>query len=255
MDLTQVHDWIIILKPIGGLILGIVGGLAVLLIWSILKPWLEQQKKQTKKEKKRIEKLKQDLKRDRSDEIRKKALAEFCKLVAVDVIKIVSVLVVTGLIILLFLQSYKDFDDSIWESRNEIVQSIDETKNLLYLRTKREPIDPVCVGEKKPNTDVSNKCIRDLKREKAILKRQSLCRLKALLESNKYTTHEITKIGNTVLSYQVCMLEEGWSTEPCPKGEKDCVELWHVESTCISLMREWLKTRGSDRAFEMCEEL
>lgn len=254
MDLVQVYEWIIILEPIGGLFLGIIGGLIVLLVWRILKPWLKSIERQARKKEKRIEKLKQNLKKDKSDEIRKKSLIELRKLVAVDSIQIIIPFIVLGLLILLALQAHKYFENDIWESRNTIVQMIDEQKKNLYLRTKREPIDPICVGEKERNVDENNKCVQYWEREKTILERQFLCQKKALLDSKKSSTDDITNIGNTILGYQVCMLEEGWHTEPCPKGEKGCVELMFAESICTSFIRDWLANRGSDIAIRICEE-
>ena len=256
MDLVQINEWIKILEPVGALILGIVGGLMMLTLWHKLKPWLELQDKKTKAKKKRIKKLKQILKEDRSDEIRKKALTEFWKLVAVDGVQIVILLAVSVLIVLLSLGAGKYFEYDLWESRNEIVQIIDESKHDLYLRTKRELIDPVCVSEKKRSIDENNKCIQYWEREQDILNRQSLCRSKALLESYKIknTTDEITKIQIAKISYQVCMSEEGWITEPCAKEEKDCVELLYVESTCTSLIRDWLIDGGGDTLIKLCEK-
>ena len=252
------YEWLKILEPVSGLIFGIVVGLMVLILWYRLKPWLELQDRKTNEKKNRIKKLKHVLKCDDSDEARKKALTKYRKLVAVDGIQILVLLFVFVLIILLILEAHEtleiDSAETLQQSRNELVQMIDESKRELYRRTIREPIDPVCVSEKKLSIDETNKCIQNLERETEILNRQSLCRLKALLVSYKDTASDLKKIDITILTYDICMLEEGWSTEPCSKEEKDCVEISYLESTCTSLTRDWIKDGGDDKTIEMCEK-
>ena len=260
MDIIQIKEWIKILEPVGSLTLVIFSGLMILILWHRLKPWLEFQDRKTVEKKQRIEKLKQNLKEARSDETRKKASTEFWKLVAVDGIQIVLLIIVFVLIIVLFPKAIKyfenNFENNLWETKNEMVQMIDESKHRLYLRTVREPLDPICVGEKKRSIQENDQCIQYWERENEILNRQSLCRLKALLESFKYqnTIDDITNITITNFTYQVCMMEEGWHTEQCSEEEKDCVELQYAESTCTGLTRDWLNDGGSDTIVTLCKE-
>ena len=230
----------------------------VLILWYRLKPWLELQDRKTNEKKNRIIKLEHVLKSDGSDESRKKALTEYRKLVVVEVIQILVLVFVFVLIVFLFLKAYKYLETDLWEasrkSRIEMVEMIDESKHDLYRRTIREPIDPVCVSEKKLSIDESDKCIQYFEREIEILDRQELCRSKAFLVSFKDTTNDLKKVHITILTYEICMLEEGWSTEPCSKEEKDCVELSYLESTCTSLTRHWIKDGGDDKTIEMCEK-
>ena len=254
----QIYEWMRILEPVSGLIVVILGGLMVLILWYRLKPWLELQDRKTDEKKNRIKKLKQVLKSDVSDETRNKASTEYRKLVAVDVIQNLVIVFVFVLIVFLLFEAYKYLENDSWEAsrklRIEMVETIDESKLDLYRRTIREPIDPVCVSEKKLSIDESDKCIQYLEREIEIVDRQELCRLKALLVSFKDTAIDLNKIHITILTYQICMLEEGWSTEPCSKEEKDCVKLSYLESTCTSLTRDWIKDGGDDKAIEMCEK-
>ncbi len=256
MDIVQINEWIKILEPVGGLILGVVGGLMILVLWHKLKPWLELRDRKTIEKKQRIKELKQILKGDRSNEARKKASTEFWKLVVVDGVQIFILIFVFVLIIVLISKANKYFENDLWETRNQMVQMIDEFKHDLYLRTVREPLNPNCVGENNLNFHENDQCSQYWEREHDILNRQLLCQLKASLESYKYknATDDISRIKITKITYQVCMMEEGWFTEQCFKDVKDCVELWYAESTCIALKRDWLKFGGRDAVIRMCEE-
>ncbi len=269
-----IYKWMIMLEPFGNFISAIAGGLVVLIYWRSLNSWFTLREKRAKKKKKRIKKLKQNLDDEKSKKTKNKPPLELSKFVVAKGIRIFALFIGLGLLVLLGIQAIKYFEKDLWESRNGIVQSIDKSKNGLFFRTKRDPINQICIDRKQAQKlnqeqvqklnqeqvqemiDENENCIQQWEREMAISKRESFCQLKAYLESEKeskeYTYDDVNRIMITKLSYMVCMQEEGWFTEACSKEDADCKELMYSESTCTSFTRDWLENGGNDVLIMQC---
>ena len=143
---------------------------------------------------------------------------------------VLSFLLFIGIVLLPIYLMYSGWsemhDEEIRKGRLEHIEHIDTLKSLLRLRTIKTTIS----GDEATIID-----------ELMINRWELMCLMRAQNEGNykgRYDGDRISIIGN---SYQACMLERGWYTEPCKDNEKECVEIPFSESICTSSIREWLE--------------
>ena len=238
------------LRLLGSISVGIIIGLIIVVLGPNLGRWKRAVVSRSKIGKEEFRELLRTAGKDQPNEIRRRAQLALIKLVAKEMTFVVLMLtaIVYGF---WFLHHSKDQAlKSRWTQQIEI---LDGQKKRLALKTIREPDSPICEKSESPDEDELRRCVQYHTDTSAILRQQLLCGKRARIQAAQTMRDDVTRLYVTLASYELCMLEAGWWTEECERGEEGCAEIPFIESPCTLQARAWLKGEGTVWGLQECK--
>ena len=216
--LFEIYLWGESLKTWPPLFSGVVGGIIVAIVVLILTPWVQKQLREYEE----LRQLSAIAKGDGSEDERQLARDELVKR---NKKTIKQAIIYFTLFAAGFTPIYFVLSNAVDESHSklrtayrEYINSIDDWKRLLNLKTIKKPMQTVC----------SDGAIRDLERTRS----ERICLLEASSPWYDEGREDRTSRLVNAEGYEVCMEKRGWHVRECQEGDTECMILRTGRGCC-----------------------
>ena len=216
--LLDIYLWGESLKTWPPLLSAVVGGIIVAVAEPLLRLWYQKQIREHKE----LKKLTEIAKGDGPEGYRQFARDELAKRTKKTIKTAMKILVLfaAGFTpIYFFLSNAVDESHSkLRMAYQEYINSLDDSKELLKLKTIKKPIQTVCrVG-----------AIRDIERTRS----ERICLLEGSSPWNDEGREDRTNRLVNAEVYEVCMAKRGWRVRECQEGDTECMILRTGRGCC-----------------------